>query len=133
MLFCLLRGQHTGICRTSGRCLFSLVPLESRIRRDGRQVHELEKSLGFALLKPSGRGVFLTETGMAAMRLAIGVSDSLPKPATRKRLQPIIGVPSLRLLRHEDEFERLQGDLAVHQLDMVLSDRPAPTNPNIKL
>ncbi|HPW83694.1 MAG TPA: hypothetical protein PLL83_04880, partial [Rhodoferax sp.] len=32
------------------------------------QVHELEKSLGFALLKPSGRGVFLTETGMAAMR-----------------------------------------------------------------
>jgi LysR family transcriptional activator of nhaA len=37
------------------------------------------------------------------------------------------------LLCNEDEFERLLGDLALHKLDVVLSDRPAPPNPNLKL
>ncbi len=145
-------AKEGGIARAADR-------LGMAVQTVGTQVHELEKSLGFALLKPSGRGVVLTEAGTAAMRqadqifqlgqqlpdvvrdaataptvrLAIGVSDSLPKLAVRKLLQPIIEVPSLRLLCHEDEFERLLGDLAVHQLDMVLSDRPAPPNPNIKL
>jgi LysR family transcriptional activator of nhaA len=34
---------------------------------------------------------------------------------------------------HEGEFEDLLGDLALHRLDIVLSDHPAPQNPNIKL
>ncbi|MBY0235052.1 MAG: LysR family transcriptional regulator, partial [Burkholderiaceae bacterium] len=34
------------------------------------QVRELEKSLGFALLKPAGRGVALTEAGEVALRQA---------------------------------------------------------------
>jgi LysR family transcriptional activator of nhaA len=39
----------------------------------------------------------------------------------------------LRLLCHEGEFDELLGDLALHRLDVVLSDRPAPGNANIKL
>jgi LysR family transcriptional activator of nhaA len=31
------------------------------------QVRELEKSLGYQLLKPAGRGVELTDAGVAAM------------------------------------------------------------------
>jgi LysR family transcriptional activator of nhaA len=68
-----------------------------------------------------------------AVRLAVGISDGLPKLVVRRLLQPVIAEPHLRLLCHEGEFDDLLGDLALHRLDVVLSDRPAPANPNIKL
>jgi LysR family transcriptional regulator, transcriptional activator of nhaA len=34
---------------------------------------------------------------------------------------------------HEDNFDDLLADLALHRLDVVLSDRPAPANPNLRL
>lgn len=123
------------------------------------QVRELERELGYALLKPAGRGLALTESGVAAMRqadlifqlgeqlpaivrdaadpagirLAVGISDGLPKLVVRRLLQPVLDTANLRLLCHEDEFDDLLGDLALHRLDVVLADRPAPANPNIKL
>ena len=123
------------------------------------QVRELERSLGHALLKPAGRGLVLTEAGVAAMRqadqifqlgeqlpfvvrdagsspgvrLAVGISDGLPKLAVRRLLQPVLQEPNLRLLCHEDEFEGLLADLALHRLDVVLADRAAPPNPNLKV
>jgi len=123
------------------------------------QVRELERSLGFALLKPAGRGLALTEAGLAAMRqaeqifqlgeqlpaalreatgspavrLTLGVSDTLPKLAVRLLMQPVMQAPGLRLLCHEDKFDDLLGDLALHRLDVVLADRPAPSNPNLKV
>lgn len=123
------------------------------------QVRELERSLGYALLKPAGRGLVLTDAGLAAMqqadqifqlgenlptlvrdavstptvRLAAGISDGLPKLVVRRLMQPVMSEPHLRLLCHEGEFDDLLGDLALHRLDVVLSDRPAPGNANIKL
>lgn len=123
------------------------------------QVRELERSLGFALLKPAGRGLALTEAGLATMRqaeqifqlgeqlpaalreatgspsvrLTLGVSDALPKLAVRLLMQPVMQTPGLRLLCHEDSFDDLLGDLALHRLDVVLADRPAPANPNLKV
>ncbi|MDB5938089.1 MAG: LysR family transcriptional regulator [Polaromonas sp.] len=123
------------------------------------QVRELERSLGHALLKPSGRGLALTEAGLAAMRqaeqifqlgeqlpaalrdaagspavrLTLGVSDALPKLAVRLLMQPVMQTPGLRLLCHEDKFDDLLGELALHRLDVVLADRPAPSNPNLKV
>jgi LysR family transcriptional activator of nhaA len=67
------------------------------------------------------------------VRFAVGITDGLPKLVVHRLLSQIIHEPNLRLLCHEDEFEDLLGDLALHRLDMVLSDRPAPQNPNIKL
>lgn len=123
------------------------------------QVRELERSLGYSLLKPAGRGVALTDAGIAAMRqaeqifqlgeqlpaavrdaagspivrLVVGVSDSLPKLAVRHLMQPVMQEPNLKLLCHVDEFEDLLGDLALHRLDVVLADRAAPPNPNLKV
>ena len=123
------------------------------------QVRELERSLGYALLKPAGRGLALTEAGRAAMqqadqifqlgellpalvresatspsvRLAVGLSDGIPKLVVRHLMEPVMHEPHLRLLAHDDEFEDLLGDLALHRLDIVIADRPAPTNRNIKL
>jgi len=123
------------------------------------QVRELERSLGHALLKPAGRGLVLTEAGRAAMqqaeqifqlggqlpevvrdavsspgvRLAVGISDGLPKLVVRRLMRSILHEPNLQLLCHEDEFQDLLGNLAVHRLDLVLSDRPVPPNPNLKV
>ncbi len=123
------------------------------------QVRELERSLGVTLLKPVGRGLVLTEAGVAAMRqadlifqlgeelpdtvraavsapsvrLAVGISEGLPKLVVHRLLQPVMTEPHLRLLCHEDEFDDLLGDLALHRLDVVLADRPAAPNPNIKV
>lgn len=133
--------------------------LDMAVQTVSAQVRELERSLGFALLKPAGRGLVLTDAGQAAMqqadqifqlgeslparvrdaastptiRLAVGICDGLPKLVVRRLLQPVIPEPNLRLLCHEGEFDDLLGDLALHRLDVVLSDRPAPLNPNIKL
>jgi len=123
------------------------------------QVRELERSLGVTLLKPDGRGLALTEAGVAALRqadlifqlgeqlpatvrdavsapsvrLAVGISDGLPKLVARRLLQPVMQEPRLHLICHEDEFEDLLGDLALHRLDVVLADRAAPPNPNLKV
>lgn len=145
-------AKEGGISRAASK-------LQMAVQTVSAQVRELERSLGYALLKPAGRGLVLTEAGLAAMqqadqifqlgenlpslvrdavsaptvRLAVGISDGLPKVAVRRLLQPVIPEPHLRLLCHEGEFDELLGDLALHRLDVVLSDRPAPTNPNIKL
>ncbi|KQT11395.1 transcriptional activator NhaR [Ramlibacter sp. Leaf400] len=123
------------------------------------QVRALEQSLGHSLFKPAGRGITLTEAGSAAMahaeqifqlgeqlpaavreaatgqglRLKVGISDGLPKLVVRHLLQPALAGAPIRLLCHEDEFDRLLADLALHRLDVVLSDRPAPSNPNLRL
>ncbi len=123
------------------------------------QVRELEQSLGCVLLKPAGRGVALTEAGQAAMRqaeqifalgealpdavrsaaesagvrLAVGIPDGLPKLAVHRLLAPVLDEPGLRLLCHDDEFEDLLAELALHKLDLVISDRPAPSNPSLRL
>ena len=133
--------------------------LDMAVQTVSTQVRELERSLGYALLKPAGRGVALTDAGIAALRqaeqifqlgeqlpaavrdavgtpivrLVVGISDGLPKLAVRRLMQPVMQEPNLRLLCHVDEFEDLLGDLALHRLDVVLADRAAPSNPNLKV
>ena len=67
------------------------------------------------------------------LRLAVGISDGLPKLVVRRLLQPVLPEPMLRLLCHEDEFDGLLADLALHRLDVVLADRAAPAHPNLKV
>lgn len=145
-------ANEGGIARAASR-------LGMAVQTVGTQVHELERELGFALLKPAGRGVTLTEAGKAAMqqaslifqlgeqlptlvrnaastptiRLTVGIPDSLPKLLVHEFLQPVVQTPNLHLICHEDEFDRLLGDLALHKIDVVLSDRPAPPHLNVRL
>jgi LysR family transcriptional activator of nhaA len=133
--------------------------LSMAVQTVSAQVRELEKSLGYQLLKPSGRGVTLTEAGAVAFaraeeiftigqvipeevrqaatgpvaRLAVGLSDGLSKLAAHALLEPILTTPSLRLLCHEGEFEQLLSELSLHHLDLVLAGQPAPRNPNLRL
>lgn len=123
------------------------------------QVHELEKDLGHLLFKPAGRGLALTDAGFAAMkladqifqigeklpsivsgsaatprnRLALGVADGLPKLVSKELLDGVIHEQQIQLVCHEGEFEDLLADLALHRLDLVFADRPAPVNKNMSL
>lgn len=145
-------AKEGGMARAAGR-------LGVAVQTVSVQVHELERSLGVELFKPAGRRLALTDAGVAAfrhaeqifqlglqlpdivrdaagprvVRLAVGISDGLPKLIARRLLEPVLREPNLRLLCHEDEFEDLLGDLALHRLDVVLADRAAPQNPNIRL
>ncbi|HEY8356934.1 MAG TPA: LysR family transcriptional regulator, partial [Ramlibacter sp.] len=145
-------AKEGGISRGAAR-------LEMAVQTVSAQVRSLEQALGYALFKPAGRGITLTEAGVVAMthaeqifqigeqlpaavreaatgqglRLAVGISDGLPKLVVHQLLQPALVDPRVRLLCHEDEFDRLLADLALHRLDAVLSDRAAPPNPSLRL
>lgn len=133
--------------------------LDMAIQTISAQVHELEKSLGYMLFKPAGRGITLTDSGYAALKIAdqifsigeklpeavrdaakspktkitVGVSDGLPKLVTRQLLDPVLKLKDVQLIAHEGEFEDLLADLALHRLDIVLADRPAPNNKNLNV
>jgi len=51
----------------------------------------------------------------------------------QRLLHPVLGTPDLRLVCHEGEMADLLADLAVHRLDVVLSDHPAPFNPHLRV
>jgi LysR family transcriptional activator of nhaA len=119
------------------------------------QIHALEQALGEKLFVRRGRGLALTETGHVAVRyadeifslgtefvqairgqpsgsparFAVGISDALPKLTTIRMLQPALssGGP-YRLVFRIGKTESLLGDLAVHALDLVLADAPAPAS-----
>lgn len=145
-------AKEGGIARAAER-------LDMAVQTVSAQVHELERSLGHALLRGAGRGVELTDAGKAALhlaeqifqlgeqlpgtvrdaasrprvRLSVGISDGLPKPVVRQLLQPILKTANLHLICHEGEFDPLLAELALHKFDVLLSDRAAPKNPNLKV
>jgi LysR family transcriptional regulator, transcriptional activator of nhaA len=123
------------------------------------QVHELEKSLGYLLFKPAGRGIILTDSGLVALEIAdqifsigeklpealrdatkspktkiiVGISDSLPKFVARQLLEPVLKHKDVQLIAHEGEFDKLLADLVLHRIDIILADRPATNNKNINV
>jgi LysR family transcriptional activator of nhaA len=115
------------------------------------QLGLLEKSIGKSLFAPQGRRLVLTEAGRIAMgyaeqifalgeqmedalsdldvgrtmRLTVGISDSLPKLIASRLLAAALALPDrVKLVCYEDRFEALLGELKVHKLDVVLTDRP---------
>jgi LysR family transcriptional activator of nhaA len=132
--------------------------LNMAVQTISAQVHILEKSLGFLLFKPAGRGLALTDAGKKTLEVAdkifslgeklpellrqetinprfkikIGVSDALPKLVTRDLLQSVVS-QKIHFVITEGSFEDLLGELAIHRLDLVLADQPAALNKNLTL
>lgn len=123
------------------------------------QIGLLEQSLGTELLIRQGRSVVLTEAGKLALEYAddmfalsaeletmikhhpkgrpaifhVGVSDAVPKSLARQLLQPAIsGEHSSRLICREWQLDRLLAQLAVHELDLVISDGPIPHSYSVR-
>ncbi len=128
--------------------------LEVAVQTISAQLALLEQAVGKTLLAPQGRRLALTEAGRVAlayadqifllgeqlqdalsetdightMRLTVGISDSLPKLIATRLLEAALQLPQrVKLVCYEDDFESLLGNLSVHKLDVVLTDRPVPS------
>lgn len=122
------------------------------------QLRDLERSLGVKLFRKAGRGLALTEMGLAVqayandifatgqelldmvhgrpiggpMILRVGIKDVMPKLVAHKLLEPTLRMANeIRLLCFEGDALKLVSDLAIHKLDVVLSD--TPIDPTIKV
>ena len=123
------------------------------------QLGELENSLGVQLLKKAGRGLALTDMGRKIFSYAdeifalgnellevtqnqshkksipfrVGITDSVAKSVVYKALEPVLHTDeSPRLICHEGKLAALLSELSVNQLDLVIADRPMPTNINVR-
>jgi LysR family transcriptional activator of nhaA len=66
-------------------------------------------------------------------QLSVGIVSSIPKLVASRILQPAFeSEMPVRLVCREGGLERLLGELAVHQLDLVLSDRAIPSGLSVK-
>lgn len=124
------------------------------------QLSLLEKNLGKTLFAPQGRRIVLTEVGRLAlsyadqifllgeklqdvlaeedqgqsMRLTVGISDSLPKLIAYRFLESVFLMDQrVRIECYDGEFETLLADLALHRLDVVLTDRPVNFGSRLRL
>jgi LysR family transcriptional regulator, transcriptional activator of nhaA len=122
------------------------------------QVGLLEEAIGEPLLQRQGRKLELTEIGRLVFeyadrmftageelklalrdrprgnqpQLRVGVADVVVKSLAYRMLSPALDLPQPpRLLCREGRLSDLLGELAVHRLDLVLSDRPMPPSLNV--
>jgi LysR family transcriptional activator of nhaA len=114
------------------------------------QIKLLEDELGHKLFSKRGRQLELTAEGRVALRYAeeiftlgdelegsvrqvqanlsalefrVGVADSVPKSVAYHLLEPALQVPqAVRMICHEGKYEDLLAQLALHRLDLVISD-----------
>lgn len=123
------------------------------------QIRELEGALGEKLFVRAGRGLRLTEMGLVVfgyaeeifalghelteivrgqptgrpLRLAVGVAHALPKLVAHRLLAPALALPQpVRLHVHVESTEKLLTLLALHDLDVVLTDRVAPPGVSVR-
>ena len=122
------------------------------------QIRALEKSVGEKLFRKTGRNLVLTDIGRVVYRYAddifsignelldtlndrptgrpikfsVGVAETLPKLVVYKLLEPTLHLPErIQLFCREGNTTELIADLAVHELDIVLSD--SPIGPDLKV
>lgn len=124
------------------------------------QIKLLEERLGKQLLRKVGRGVEPTDVGRMVKRFAdeifstgaalqealttgqegvsqaglrVGVVNSLPKSIACHVLEPALTMPERgRLICVEGKLTALLSELAVHRLDLVVSDVPMPSGLSVK-
>jgi LysR family transcriptional activator of nhaA len=64
---------------------------------------------------------------------SVGVADVIPKLVAERMLEPAVdAVKDLRLVCREGPLPALLASLALHELDVVLSDRPPPEDVRVK-
>lgn len=117
------------------------------------QLKLLEESIGQPLFDRVGRRLVLSEMGHVVMEyaddifatgaelsqvvrgqksasqsvLSVGMVSSIPKLIAERIIAPgLLDEDPIRIRCHEASLEHLLGELAVHRLDLVLSDQPMP-------
>jgi len=71
--------------------------------------------------------------GGGDMLFRVGVADVVPKSIAYRLLAPALGgAGRVRLICREDKLERLFAELAIHKVDLVIADRPLPSELGVK-
>lgn len=123
------------------------------------QLKQLDASVGEPLFQRVGRGLGLTETGRIVYQYAdeiftlgaelservrskipgtpetlnVGIINSIAKLIAYRIIEPALELDEpIRVVCQEADLDHLLGELAVHRLDLVISDRPIPTGLNVK-
>jgi len=123
------------------------------------QISLLEDSLGENLFKKVGRNLELTEIGRMVLSYAdeifslgieledamhnlpserpmvfrVGVAEVVPKTIAYRLLAPAMALPDpVRIVCKENSIDNLLGELALHRIDMVISDGPIPAGLNVR-
>ena len=123
------------------------------------QLSALEKTLGGKLFNRVGRSLEPTDMGhmvfgyadkiftigqemvnsvhslpaKTPLQLRVGVVDLVPKLLTRKFLLPAIKLSdTVHLVCHQGKEDQLFSELALHNLDMVITDRPVRAGLSVK-
>jgi len=123
------------------------------------QIQLLEEHFGRPLFQKKGRKLELTETGQLAysyaqdifnlgeeldqvvrqprgtprpMELRVGIADAVPKLVACRLLEPVLShAQPFKVVCREWKLDSLLAELAVHRLDLVLSDRPLPSDMSV--
>jgi LysR family transcriptional activator of nhaA len=123
------------------------------------QIRTLEENFGQDLFERRNRRLYLTDTGRFVqayaddifslgrdlvdalrkrpngrpVKLVVGVVDGMPKSVVHRLLRPALTIePAVHLVVKDGPPEQLLADLAIHRLDVVLSDAPIPPTVKIK-
>ncbi len=122
------------------------------------QLKLLEEAIGEPLFQRAGRGLVLSDTGRLVKQYAdeiftlgaelsqvvkgqqarsrvlhVGIVNSIAKLIAYRVLEPMLSSENpVRLECYEGVLDDLLADLAVHRLDLVISDRPIPVGMNVK-
>lgn len=151
LLYFWLAAREGSISRASDELLLSQPTVSAQIRT-------LEESLGEKLFTRVGRNIVLTDVGRTVfhyadeifslgrelmdtlkgrptgqpVRFSVGITDVVPKLVAYRLLEPALRLPEpVRIVCKEGKSETLLAELAVHGLDLVLTD--APLSPTIKV
>lgn len=122
------------------------------------QLSMLEDNLGEKLFNRVGRGLELTETGRLVLSYAdeifslgseleqqlhnlpegrslvfkVGITDVVPKSIAYRLLSPAMQLDMpVRIVCREGDIKTLLADLAVHRVDLVISDETIPPSVNV--
>ena len=123
------------------------------------QLKLLDEAVGQALFNRVGRRLVLSDMGKVVFEyadeifavgaelasvvrgnhasgpksLAVGIVNSMPKLIAERIIAPALTAEDpIRVRCHEASLEQLLSELAVHKLDLVLSDQPVPDGLNLK-
>lgn len=122
------------------------------------QVRSLEESVGVKLFRKQGRNLVLTDAGCVAFqyadeifargremsdvlrgrtvgraaRFTLGIADVVPKLIAYRLILPALKLADpIRLVCREGKPDKLLSQLAIHEVDLVISD--SPLDPSIRI
>ena len=126
-----ISGQLKLLEEAVGRPLFDRVGRKLVLSNMGRLVFEYADeifSVG-AELASVVRGNHMS----GPKTLTVGIVSSMPKLIAERVIAPVLMADQpVRVRCHEASLDQLLAELAVHKLDLVLSDQPVPDGLNLK-